>query len=76
MSGVTGAAPADPGGVYEIRVSPPVDERLAVEFLPLQVRDGTVLFGHLPDQAALHGVLDRLRDHRLVLLELRKLMVS
>lgn len=58
------------GGHYEIRVRGILDDRWSGWFLGLQVEartDDTVLFGDLPDQAALHGVLNRIRDLGLVL---------
>lgn len=51
---------------YEIRLSGRLDPRWASRFEPLTLRhdeDGTtVLSGPITDQAALHGVLQRVRD--------------
>lgn len=51
---------------YEIRLSGRLDARWASHFEPLSLRhdaDGTtVLSGPIADQAALHGVLQRVRD--------------
>lgn len=51
---------------YEIRLSGRLDARWAFHFEPLSLRhdaDGTtVLSGPIADQAALHGVLQRVRD--------------
>jgi hypothetical protein len=61
---------------YEIRVDGVLDDEWSEWFGGLQVRndgDQTVLIGTLPDQPALHGVLDRLRDLGLTLLSLRRL---
>jgi hypothetical protein len=48
--------------LYEIRVRGAVGRALAGELQPLEASTQTVLRGVLPDQAALHGVLDRIRD--------------
>jgi len=54
------------GGRYEIRLSGHLHERWAAWFDGLSVThqdDGTtVVSGALPDQAALHGLLQRVRD--------------
>ncbi len=61
---------------YEIRVSGRLGEttlaafrELGAEIRPIE----TVLFGELPDQAALYGVLDRIQALGLQLVELRRL---
>lgn len=62
---------------YEIRVSGHLDDRLATslaphfssEFSPAE----TVLHGEGVDQSALHGVLDRLEQQGIELLEIRRL---
>jgi len=63
---------ADEPGWYEIRFQGHLDDRWVAVFdgLSLQPRpDGTsVLHGRVADQAALHGVLARLRDLGLPLL--------
>jgi hypothetical protein len=54
-----------PGGRYEIRVKGILDDRWSSWFDGLQVEtrgQDTVILGGLPDQAALHGVLTRIRD--------------
>ena len=54
------------GGYYEIRVAGYLDARWAARFDGLALRhdaDGTtVLSGPIADQAALHGLLQRVRD--------------
>ena len=54
------------GGRYEIRLTGHLHERWAAWFDGLTVsrhNDGTtVIGGTLPDQAALHGLLQRVRD--------------
>ena len=66
-----------PTARYEIRVSGHLDERLttslpphfSTEFSPAE----TVLHGEGVDQSALHGVLDRLEQLGIELLEVRRL---
>lgn len=54
------------GAHYEIRIAGHLDPRWAGWFdglTPRQMRDGsTVLAGRVLDQAALHGLLQRVRD--------------
>lgn len=62
-----GSAAADCGpGLYQIRIRGHLDKRWTewLEGMALTLdSDGTTnLAGALPDQAALHGVLNRLRD--------------
>ena len=56
---------------YEIRVKGHLDPRWSAWFAGLALRhleeDETLLFGLLPDQAALHGLLERVRDLNLTL---------
>ena len=55
-----------PARAYEIRLAGHLDPRWAARFDGLEVRhapDGTtVLHGPIADQAALHGVLQQIRD--------------
>jgi hypothetical protein len=63
------------GGWYRITVRGKVTDRLATAFDGMQVETGvgrTVLVGRLQDQAALYGLLNRLRDFGLELIELEK----
>jgi hypothetical protein len=55
--------------IYEIRIRGAVGSRTASAFEGMEVRTETVLRGAMDDQAALHGVLDRLRDLGLELLD-------
>lgn len=60
---------------YEIRVERQIGSALAALFpeFTLTYRDGeTLLRGTLPDQAALHGVLARVRDLGLTLVALTR----
>ena len=61
---------------FEIRVERHLGPAAAALFPEFEVRhesDGsTVLTGALPDQAALHGALARVRDLGLVLIEVRQ----
>ncbi len=65
---------------YEIRVAEPLEERwlpwfLDLEIVPAQEQagPGTLLRGTLPDQTALVGLLARIRDLTLTLLEVRRI---
>jgi hypothetical protein len=53
-------------GRYEVRINGHLDARWAAWFDGLSVRHGsdgtTVLSGPIADQAALHGVIQRVRD--------------
>ena len=61
---------------YEILLAEELDPRWREWFLGLEVvsavgRPGTLLRGRLPDQAALFGLLARVRDLGLTLVEIR-----
>jgi hypothetical protein len=65
---------------YEIRVAEPVEDHWLAWFPDAQISvvpeasgPGTLLRGSLPDQAALFGVLARVRDLNLTLLEVRRI---
>ena len=61
---------------YEIRVKGILDERWTVWFEDLHVTsDGeeTVISGRVADQAALHGLLTKVRDLGLFLISVRQL---
>lgn len=63
------------GECYEIRVEGLLDESWSEGFAGLTIRhesDETVLVGPLRDQAALHGVLTRVRDLNLKLISVRR----
>ncbi len=59
---------------YEIKVKGHLDERWSEWFAGLKLThlegDVTLISGQLPDQAALHGLLERIRDLNLTLLSL------
>ncbi len=64
---------------YEIRVEGLLDEGWSERRGGLAVRQeasGTVLTGRLPDQAALHGVLARIRDLNLTLVSVSRVRVD
>jgi len=63
---------------YEIRIAHPLDESMATAFEGLDLRadgDITVVLGEL-DQAALHGVLERVRVLGLELVDARRVRRS
>ncbi|MEW6403142.1 MAG: hypothetical protein AB1649_15190 [Chloroflexota bacterium] len=59
-------------GYYEIKIKGHLDQRWSESFAGLKLThlegDGTLLSGPLPDQAALHGLLERIRDLNLILI--------
>lgn len=60
---------------YEIRVEGILGQRWSAWFEGLQIASEggqTVISGPLPDQPALHGVLDRVRDLGLCLISVRR----
>lgn len=61
---------------YEVRVQGVLDARWSQWFEGLQLRsesDQTILSGTLPDQPALHGILDKVRDLGLSIIAVRRL---
>jgi hypothetical protein len=70
-----GTAPAEPAR-YELRVQGVLEPRWSAWFEGLQVSDDhgeTTIAGPVTDQAALHGLLAKIRDLGLPLLEVRRL---
>lgn len=57
---------------YEIKIKGHLDQHWSEWFAGLKLahlnEDETLLFGMLPDQAALHGLLERVRDLNLTLI--------
>jgi hypothetical protein len=68
--------PTDEGGSYEIRLKGRLDPRWGATFDGLSLRnesDGTTtIHGLISDQAALHGVLTRVRDMGLPLISVTR----
>jgi phosphosulfolactate synthase (CoM biosynthesis protein A) len=64
------------GALYEIRVKGRITGALLEHFEDLGAHvqpGGTVLVGKVEDQAALHGLLDRIESVGLELIEVRKM---
>ncbi len=74
------SSPNSSSGLYEIRISGHLDARWTVWFDGLTLApdpDGTTLIqGVLADQAALHGVLQKLRDAGLPLLSVTRIDIT
>jgi len=71
----TAATTPDGSGWYEIRLQGRLDSRWSARFegMTLTTGDGsTLLTGRVVDQAALHGLLHRLRDIGLPLVSVRQ----
>jgi hypothetical protein len=66
--------------VYEIRLRGHLDERRARQFEGLKMtllsQGDTLLCGPLVDQAALHGILSRIRDMGVTLIGVRRVEPS
>jgi hypothetical protein len=66
-----------PSMVYQVRIKGHLPPTWEEEFGGLKIElepDGTTLLsGALPDQAALHGILDRIRDLNLTLLSVTQI---
>ena len=61
---------------YEVRVDGVLDGRWSEWFQGLQIDNQggeTVLSGTLPDQPALHGILDKVRDLGLCIITVRRI---
>jgi hypothetical protein len=73
----SGTAPADPPARYEIRVKGVLESRWSAWFDGLQISsdesDVTVIAGPVTDQAALHGLLAKIRDLALPLISVRRI---
>jgi hypothetical protein len=71
-----GAAPAEPAR-YELRVQGVLDDRWSAWFEGMRVTTDqpgqTTIAGPVTDQAALHGLLAKIRDLGLPLLSVRRL---
>ena len=61
---------------YEVRLEGVLDGRWSAWFQGLRIEnqdDETILSGTLPDQPALHGILDKVRDLGLTIITVRRL---
>jgi hypothetical protein len=72
-----GDAPVEPPAWYEIRVRGELDSRWSAWFEGLQITSDqaghTTIAGLVADQAALHGLLAKVRDLGLPLLSVRQI---
>jgi hypothetical protein len=72
--------PADPPACYEIRVQGILDGRWSAWFEGLRITGDelgqTVIVGPVVDQAALHGLLAKVRDLGLPLLSVRQIDID
>jgi hypothetical protein len=72
-----GAAPAEPPARYEIRVKGELDPRWSTWFEGLELSSDepgqTVVAGPVTDQAALHGLLTKIRDLALPLISVHRI---
>jgi hypothetical protein len=72
-----GATPAESPAYYELRVQGVLDARWSAWFEGLQVSSDqageTTIAGPVADQAALHGLLTKIRDLGLPLLSVRRI---
>ena len=70
----------DKEGVYEIRVRGVLDRKWSDWFdgftITPQANDETLLAGPVADQAALHGLLGKIRDLGLPLLSVKRLEIE
>lgn len=66
-----------PPGHYEIRVKEPIDDKWLPwfdEFMVTRTESGeSLLTGSIPDQAALHGLLAKIRDLNLTLISVNQI---
>jgi hypothetical protein len=73
----SGTAPAEPPARYEIRVKGVLESRWSAWFEGLQLSSDepgqTTIAGPVTDQAALHGLLARVRDLALPLNSVRRI---
>jgi hypothetical protein len=75
-----GDKPAEPPTSYELRVQGGLDRRWSAWFEGLRISSDdhgvTTIVGPLPDQAALHGLLGKIRDLGLPLLSVRQIDID
>ena len=76
MNGPPADRPAEPPTRYEILVGAVLDDRWSAWFEGLQVTSvdsgHSVIAGIVTDQAALHGLLNKVRDLNLPLISVRR----
>jgi len=73
----SGATPAEPPARYEIRIEGVLDSHWSAWFEGLQLSNDepgqTTIAGPVTDQAALHGLLAKVRDLALPLISVRRI---
>jgi hypothetical protein len=73
----SGATPAEPPTRYEIRIEGVLDSRWSAWFEGLQLSNDepgqTMIAGPVTDQAALHGLLAKIRDLAMPLISVRRI---
>jgi hypothetical protein len=57
---------------YELRLRGPLSTRTVDVFQEMDMRLDTILSGVVPDQAALHGLLERIRDLGLEIIDVHQ----
>ena len=58
---------------YELRLRGPLSTRTVDVFQEMDMRLDTILSGVVPDQAALHGLLERIRDLGLEIIDVHQI---
>jgi hypothetical protein len=80
MSGARGSAPRRKPAIYEIRIRSRLDEDWVEWFEDMTLthtsEGHTLLTGPVPDQAALHGLLNKIRNLNLDIISVTQIELS